>query len=287
MNLRVAVNGVAVLAAGALLVGCALQPAPSATASRSTAKPVIRVTGAGGCTPLVRMLAGEYPEADRVEFDFLGGLDNESAFMGAARNEFDIGTISRPPNEEEARLGLDYAPLSSDGLVFVVHPSVSVGSLTTRQVREIYTGKIRNWREVGGPDMPIVPLDRTEADAAKIGLRERVLGDSTTTSTTVELAYEDDMLQGVEQTPGAVGFASLGAIRNGHAWARVLQLDGVSPSVASIHDGEYPLTRTLGVVLSPQASPEAREFVKWAGGPEAARIMEKKGWAAMTAAAAK
>jgi len=240
----------------------------------------ITVSGSGTTLPLVKLLVSTYPDRS-VKFEFLPGMHSAAAIEGVESGSVDIGLVSRDLTDEERALGLTYTLLSNDALVIAVHPSVGIQELTTEQVRDIYSGRFGNWKELGGADLPIVVLDRNEDESAKIVFREHVLGSSLeVTSSAAVLAFEPEMISALSSTPGAVGYFSLGAAVHQRVPVDVVALDGVKPSVETVRSGEYRMVRPLGIVTRPDADTAVRAFVQWVVGPEARVAMEREGYAA-------
>ncbi len=244
---------------------------PVATAERA------RVSGSGTCLPLLRILTDAY-KGDDVEFAYLPGLHSGGGIRGVENGDLELGAVSRELTVDEAQLGLEFVQVSDDGLAIAVHPSVEIDGLTTEQVRSIYSGVYDNWSELGGNDLPIVILDRSEDESAKIILREYVLGDMEISEKAINLYYEPDMVSGLQSTPGAIGYFSLGLGISEEIPVRFVSLDGVSPSLAHIKDGSYPVIRPLGIVYGNPVSSELEGFIRWIQGDEAARVMEQNGF---------
>lgn len=244
----------------------------------------LRVSGSGTALPLLRILTREYADKT-VSFVYLPGLHSGGGIKGVAQGDLEIGAVSRDLDATETGLGLQFTLLSNDGLAIAVNKSVGIEGLTTAQVRDIYAGKITNWKQVGGPDLGVNVLDRNEDESAKIILRKFVLGPLgepgavKVTPTAIKLYYEPDMVEALTSTPGAIGYFSLGYGLSENIPVNLLKLDGVSPTVENVENGSYKAIRPLGVVLAKHADPKADAFVKWAAGPEAAAIMKEHGYA--------
>ena len=258
--------------------GCADAAGPTdAQAEREVA----RVSGSGTCMPLLKLLSGAYEDED-VEWRYLPGLHTGGGINGVNNGELEVGAISRDMTEEELALGLVHTPLSNDGIVIAVHPSVTVDALTTQQVRDIYAGTYENWQQLGGPDLPITILDRNEDESAKIILRQYVLGsDLVVSPKAVSLYYETDIINGLQATAGAIGYFSLGYGISEGIPVKFISLDGVEATVENINNGTYAVVRPLGVVTSPDATPEITAFLEWAASDEAVSLMEDNGYAAI------
>lgn len=268
---------VAVAMAVALtLAGCARQPGDT---SSPQSPQRIRVSGSGTALPLIRILTDAY-EPDEVEFVYLPGLHSGGGIKGVANGDLEIGSVSRELTAEERALDLEYVQLSDDGLVVATHPSVTIGGLTTEQIRGIYRGDYENWSELGGPDLDIVVLDRNEDESAKIILREFVLGpDLEITDLAVNLFYEPDMIDGLEKTEGAIGYFSLGYGLSEEIPVNYLDLDGVEPTVANIESGDYKMVRPLGMVVARPVSAPIADFLEWVDSDEAIALMMEQGFA--------
>ncbi len=273
-----------VVAATVVVAACNSEtPAPN----DSSAKERVRVSGSGTCLPLMRVLTERY-EQDHAELEFvyLPGLHSGGGIKGVASGDLELGAVSRSLNADENDLGLTYVQLADDGLVIAVHPSVTIDELTSQQVRDIYSGKYDNWAQLGGPDLPMVILDRNEDESAKIILRQYVLGaDMVVTDKAINLFYEPDMVEGLVKSPGAIGYFSLGLGLSDKVAVRYLKLDGVVASVEDIDNGSYPVIRPLGLVFAPSASSEIRDFAKWAVGDEAIALMRERGFAPVVSTA--
>lgn len=244
----------------------------------------VRISGSGTALPLLRILTRAY-EDKSISFVYLPGLHSGGGIKGVANGDLEMGATSRDLDTTETALGLQYTVLSQDGLVIAVNPSVSVNGLTSQQVRDIYSGKITNWKQVGGPDLRIHVLDRNEDESAKIILRKYVLGklgtpeETKVTGSAIKLYYEPDMVEALTSTQGSIGYFSLGYGLSENIPVKMLELDGVAPTVENVANGSYKVIRPLGMVVGNRADRKVTEFVKWATGPEAAAIMKEHGYA--------
>jgi len=256
-----------------LVAGCTTAGEPSTVDAER-----VRVSGSGTCLPLLRVLTSAYPDTN-VEFVYLPGLHSGGGIRGVANGDLEIGVVSRFLTEEEKVLGLEYRQLSDDGLAVAVHPSVTVDTLSSDDMKNIYGGVYTSWADLGGEDLPIIVLDRSEDESAKIILRQYVIGDIEVADSAVNLFYESDMVSGLEGSPGAIGYFSLGLGVSDALPVSYVALDGVSPTVAHVNDGSYAAVRPLGIVYDDALSPEVLDFIEWMQSDEAIGIMESQGFA--------
>ncbi len=253
------------------------------------ARPVatrVRVSGSGTALPLLRVLAAAQPDRT-LEFVFLPGLHSGGGIEGVADGSLDVGSVSRELKPDEKAREVRVTWLSNDGLLLAAHPSVGeagVEGLTTEQVRDIYSGKVTDWDQVGADrSLPIQVLDRHEDESAKMILREYVLGRTLkVTEEGLALYYESDMVDAIQATPGAIGYFSLGYAESQDIQVSRLELDGVAATVPNIVAGKYKVVRPLGFVMRDDASPQLRAFEAWCVSEQAQELMTDKGYAPYT-----
>jgi phosphate transport system substrate-binding protein len=245
----------------------------------------LRASGSGTCLPLLRILAAGQPDK-AVRLVFLPGLHTAGGVKGVTLGSLDVGAISRTLTPEEESPELRITWLSSDGLVIAVHPSVSdlgVTGLTSEQVRGIYSGAITDWSQVGASvGRPIVVIDRHEGESAKVAIRKHLLGPADrlkVTSSAIAVYYESDMVDAVRETPGSIGYFSLGYAVSQKVPVTRLRLDGVEPSVEAIEAGTYKIVRPLGIVTRKDPAGPVAAFVTWVTGEQSRSIMAANGYA--------
>jgi len=241
----------------------------------------IKVSGSGTALPLIKVLESDFTKLHPgIRIAFLPGVHSGGGIKGVANGTLDVGTISRELKTEERKLRLACYWLSEDALAVAVHKDMPIRRITTSQLKAIYEGKIVNWKELGGPDGPIVVLDRNEDESAKIVFREFVLGkDLKIAKGASNLYYESDMVDGLVGTPGALGYFSYGFAVSKKVPVRLLALDGVSPSVENVQNDTYKMTRGLGIVTKRKTSPVTEEFVDYLTSRRAAGVMARFGFA--------
>lgn len=263
--------------------GCerAREQSPATGDSESQeASEVVRISGSSACEPLLRLLT-DTSDADGVRWQYMPSPGSRSGIEGVQAGDLEIGAVSRELTPAEAASGLVYTRLSDDAIVFALHPSVGITELTSQQILDVYGGRYVNWQELGGPDLPIVLLDRNDDEPAKRVMREYVFGDQPTSPRAASLHTETDMVAGVESTVGAIGYFSLGYGTSRDIKVTYPALDGVQPSVQTVRDGSYPITRPLGIVTAPDPNDTVSSFLEWATSKTAEGIIEDNGYAAV------
>ncbi|MFA5867775.1 MAG: phosphate ABC transporter substrate-binding protein [Actinomycetota bacterium] len=242
----------------------------------------IRITGSSTCLPMLKILTTQYAKKHpEIRFLYLPSAHSGAGIQGAANGTLDIGAVSRDLTPEEIALGLEYIVLSNDGLAIATHKDMKIKTITTEQLRQIYSGEVVNWKDLGGPDASIVVLDRAEDESAKVILRKYLLGDTVVLPSASVMFLETDLIKALTTTPDSIGYLSLGAIVSDNLDVNVLSLDDVQPSVLNIHSGLYKIVRPLGIVLKKNPTSATRSFVEWVHSAEGTKAMDAKGYASV------
>ena len=178
----------------------------------------------------------------------------------------DIGLSSRALKDEEKAAGLQETVLAYDGIAIIVHPDNPVSDLTLEQIAQLYTGEITNWKDVGGNDAQVVLIGREAASGTRDGF-ESITGTKDKCQYRQELTSTGDVITTVSQNPDAIGSV------------KALNVDGVTPSEASVKDGSYKVQRpfVLVTVEGKALSSAAQSFFDYATSADAADIIAKAG----------
>jgi phosphate transport system substrate-binding protein len=199
----------------------------------------------------------------------------------------DICEASRPmkDNEKEqvrARHGSDVKeiPVALDGVAIYVNQSSPIQSLSAAQLKDIYTGKITNWRDVGGPDGKIVAYSRENNSGTYVFFKEHVLKNEDFARDTQTLPGTAAVVNAVSKDAASIGYGGIAYAKDIRAVP--ISRDGssppVQPSLATVQSGEYPLSRNLFFYTTGEPAGEAKAFIEWALGPEGQQICEAVGY---------
>lgn len=171
----------------------------------------------------------------------------------------DIGLSSRALKDEEKSAGLKETVLAYDGIAIIVHPDNPVSDLSVEQIAKLYTGEITNWKDVGGNDAEVVLIGREAASGTRDGF-ESITGTKDKCQYRQELTSTGDVITAVSQNPDAIGYASLASVKDS---VKALNVDGVTPSEATVKDGSYKVQRPFVLVTmeGKELSPAAQAFL--------------------------
>ena len=196
----------------------------------------------------------------------------------------DIANLSRhlKDTEQKAMEEKGVKPVAHvvafDALPVIVHPSNRVKGLTVDQVRDIYTGKVANWKEVGGGDQTIVVISRDTNSGTFETFKEMVLGKDAKIVESAEYAGSNGgVRQRVQMTKGAIGYAGLGFVDRS---VKALEINGVAPSAESVIAKQYPISRELFMFTNgePASGSLADKFIGLSVSEKGREIIEEIGY---------
>ncbi|MFC2031460.1 PstS family phosphate ABC transporter substrate-binding protein [Chloroflexota bacterium] len=162
--------------------------------------------------------------------------------------------------------------VARDAIAIVVHPSNPVNELTLRQVSDIYTGGITNWGDVGGEDRPIVLLSRESNSGTYVYFLENVVrlgqkdSDLLFSPETLLMPSSEGISTEIRQNPNAIGYDGLGYVTPDQKKVAVATEAGaasVLPSVATVNDGSYPISRPLYMYTAGEPSGAMKDYLDW------------------------
>lgn len=221
---------------------------------------VLKIAGSTSVFPLVTEIAEEFMEENsgyKVEVQAGGSnVGIESVKNGIVN----IGMSSRDLTQEEIDSGLKPVVIAYDCIAVVVNPSNPVENLTLDQLRDIYAGRINNWKEVGGPDKEIIVVNRDEASGTREAFHKLVMGDAEFRNDAIIQPGTGQIKSFVASTPEAIGYITLGVADSS---VKVLKIDGVKPSLETVKDGSYRIQRKLYLVTKGEPEGLAATFIDY------------------------
>ncbi len=257
--------------------------APSQNSNAQTQK-MVKVGGSSSAIGLLQVLSDPYQAKNpAIKLNLLESGQSENVIAGVKQKILDIVAISKKLSPQENDGTLIFREIAQDGLLVATHESVKgVAGLTTEQLQEIYSGKASNWKEFGGPDAPIVVLDRPEDESAKKLLRKHYLGKELKNSaTTIILRKEGELIQSLQSTPYSIGAFSLAHAISNKLPVNRLSLDTVAPTIETIKNGQYKMVRTIGLVWHIAPNEATQSLIKYIESAEGQQKIEAAGYVAV------
>ena len=254
------------LLAATLIVGCS-----SSENGRNDQQLVL--TGSSTVAPLMSEIGKKFEASNPgVRVDVQSGGSSRGV-ADARRDLADIGMVSRDLKPEEQDLVA--VTIARDGIGVIVHGDNPVQSLSDDQIVAIYTGKIRNWNEVGGNDSPITVVNKAEGRSTLELFLNHFDLDNRDIQPDVVIGDNEQGVKTVAGNASAIGYVSIGTAEYDAAAGvpiRLLPLGGIEASISNVQNGTFPLSRPLNLVFKkPDASlPDglAGQLIEFALSPE-------------------
>ncbi len=187
---------------------------------------------------------GEAFEADTGITVTYNATGSGAGIQAVLEGRCDIGLSSRNLKDEEKAKGLEGTILAFDGIAIIVNPNNPVSDLDVETIAKIYTGEIKNWKEVGGNDAQIVLIGREAGSGTRDGF-ESITETKDRCKYRQELTSTGDVITTVVNNPAAIGYASLASVKD---TVKALKVDGVVASEETIKDGSYVVQRPFVLV---------------------------------------
>ena len=268
----------------ALLVGCGDKTNNDANTGddnanggtvAETVSGTVSTDGSTSMEKVIGALSESYMAANKDVTVNYNPTGSGSGITAVKEGTCDIGLSSRALKDEEKVGGLKETVLAYDGIAIIVHPDNPVSDLSIEQIAKLYTGEITNWKDVGGKDAQVVLIGREAASGTRDGF-ESITGTKDKCQYRQELTSTGDVITAVSQNPDAIGYASLASIKDS---VKALNVDGVTPSEATVKDGSYKVQRpfVLVTVEGKALSAAAQSFFDYATSAGAADIIAKAG----------
>jgi len=242
---------------------------------------ILEIPGTGASEILLKKLAIAFNETspgDVIKVPPSVGSTGGIRLVGDGTNI--IGRVSRPLEDEEQKYGLTYWVFAKDPVVFGVSRKVGVHNLTKQQLLDIYSGTVKNWKDVGGKNARVRLLIREPDDSSFLIIKKHIpaFREVRFPDKAKAVYHDNEMVEMLQKFSTVIGWltgSSLNAISSNVAG---VALDGVEPTVENVLNGRYPLVSEYALVFNDERlNPLARQFIQFLSSEEAARIFENEG----------
>ena len=269
------------VAAAAALTACGGSASSASTAASSAASSTATAlsgnVAAGGSTSMKNVIAAltegfaEVEPGVTVSYDPTG---SGAGITGAADKTLDIGLSSRALKDDE-KADVEGTTIALDGIAIIVNNASKVEDLTVDQLKQMFTGEITNWAEVGGDDGEIVLIGREAGSGTRDGF-ESIVDVKDSCKYAQELTATGAVISAVEANPLAIGYASLSAVGD---TVKMVTVGGVECSEETVKDGSYEVQRPFVFVTNKSVtlSEQAQAFFDFATSADAADLIRTAG----------
>jgi len=221
----------------------------------------ITAAGSTALLPLVKQSAAEYQTAHPdVKISVSGG----GSFVGL--NQATSGSADMGDSDVIApgASGLTDHKVAVVGFGIIANPSAGVRGLSAKQIRDVFAGRVTNWKQVGGADRQIVVINRPRSSGTRFVFRTTIMGLSNISDGGLIEDSSGTVVTTVASTPGAVSYVALGYARNKPV--TVLAVNGVMPSDDTIRTGKYPIWSYEHIFTKGSSNAAVEAFIKYIAG---------------------
>ena len=250
-----------------------------------------RIDGAAALFPVYSAFVNAvYPNTTKLYDGIFGYNNTPDGYRHLAEKETDIFIGVYPSDEqkayaEENQTTFEYTPIGTEAFVFFVHKDNPITNLTTEQIKDIYSGKITNWRDVGGKNEKIAAFQRNEGSGSQSMLK-RFMGDTPIMDAPTEMV--NDLMAGIieqvadyKSKTNSIGFSFRyyveGIIKNPDI--KMISIDGIAPTSENIRNGSYPvLTPIYAVTYKENQNGNVDKLLEWILSDEGQYIINETGY---------
>ena len=246
----------------------------------------IRIKGSDTVLPLAQKLAETYNKAHNASVSVTGG-GSGTGFSAMIDGTTDIASASRSIKMDEKLKMQDAGKkfkqviIARDALSVIVNPTNKVKQLTREQLEGIFTGKISNWKELGGDDMKIVVYSRETSSGTYEFFKDHVMHNKNFASSVLNMPATGAVVQSVSQTKGAIGYIGMAYDTKSVNQLKVSYDQGktyVEPTMATAKNGTYPIVRPLFLYYDLAVESKVKPFIDFCLSAEGQAIAESVGY---------
>ncbi len=235
----------------------------------------ITAVGSTALLPLVKESATQYQQQHGdVRISVSGG----GSYQGIAQASSGVAELGDSDIIAPGNSGLTDHKVAVVGFAIITNPSARVTNLSASQIRGVFSGRITNWKDVGGADQGIVVVNRPRASGTRAVFNATIMGVSKINEAGLTVDSSGTVVTTVASTPGSASYVSLGYTRNQPV--TVLKINGVAPNEGTIVTGKYPIWSYEHIFTKGKPSAEVENFIRFIAANQS--VLEKLGYIPIT-----
>ena len=241
----------------------------------------LSITGSTTVLPIAQKAAEELMKKnDKLDVQVSGGGSGVGV-QAAGEGTADIGMSSRDIKADELKKypQIQTITIAQDGIAVIVNPANPVDNLSLSEIQDVFSGQFNNWKQIGGSDQPIVVVGRDSASGTREFFTSAIMKDRKYVSTQLEKNSNGAVKQTIAQTPGAIGYVSIGFV---DATVKPVGIEVnktvVQPTVADVKSKAYPVSRDLYLLTRGQPSPVEKTFIDYVLSAEGQKLVQDEGY---------
>lgn len=273
---RLLITGFILSLSAALMAGCGSKPSTEQGQAQSSSGSITAV-GSTAMLPFIEEASQQFMGVNpNIQISVQGGGSGtglSQVFSGAVA----IGNSDIFAEEKE---GVDVSKLTDTkicvvGVTPVVNPGVTIDNLTKKQLIDVFTGKITNWKEVGGSDQKIVLINRAKGSGTRTTFKAYALDGNEETAGGMEIDSSGQAKKTISDTPGAISYVALPYVDN---TIKVIKIDNIEPNEENIISGKYPVWSYEHMYTLGEPTGAKKAFIDYMLTSDAQNIVAKLGF---------
>jgi phosphate transport system substrate-binding protein len=250
-----------VVLASIALAACSSPAKTEGTGASGPGNGTITVAGSTAMLALVKDASAAYQDAHQNVKISVSGGGSSTGINQVAAKAIDIGDsdITAPAHPEL----VDHR-VAVVGFAIVTNPSAGVKNLSKAQLRDIFAGKVANWKQAGGADQKVVVVNRPRSSGTRAVFTKTIMGTTPLTESGLVEDATGTVVSVVKQTPGSVSYVALSGVTGGGV--TIVAVDGVTPSAETIQIGKYPIWSYEHMFTSGEAKGDVAAFIDYVSG---------------------
>lgn len=257
----------------------------SSKKSSSGSSSKISASGSSALQPLAKQAADDYMKAHSGVSITVSGGGSGTGLKQVSEGSVDIGNSDVEASEKLDKTAASKLKDHKVALVTVapvVNSKLGVKNLTTEQLIGIFTGKITNWKEVGGPNLKIMLVTRPDSSGTRALFKQYAMnGKDEASKSALETDDSGTLMETVEKNKGAIGYVALSYLTDTKK-AVAVSIDGVEPTLENTYNGKYNVWGYEHMYTKGDGSKTAQSFIKYLSGKSYVKNVEKMGYGAIS-----
>ncbi len=257
----------------------------SSKKSSSSSSSKISASGSSALQPLAKQAADDYMKAHSGVSITVSGGGSGTGLKQVSEGSVDIGNSDVEASEKLDKTAASKLKDHKVALVTVapvVNSKLGVKNLTTEQLIGIFTGKITNWKEVGGPNLKIMLVTRPDSSGTRALFKQYAMnGKDEASKSALETDDSGTLMETVEKNKGAIGYVALSYLTDTKK-AVAVSIDGVEPTLENTYNGKYNVWGYEHMYTKGDGSKTAQSFIKYLSGKSYVKNVEKMGYGAIS-----
>lgn len=233
----------------------------------------IAVVGSSSVQPVAEKLSEEYTQQHPSYKITVQGGGSTMGLNSIKKNSAQIGTYSTTLDDNPQ---IKQTKIATDAIAIITNTKNNLDDLTQQQIQDIFTGKITNWKQVGGEDAQIHVITREAGSGTRDAIEKLLMNNTNFKSDAIVQSSTGSLIKTVESDPNAIGYASLSDLKKDNN-VKQLNVDEITPTVENVKNNKYPITRLFLFLTNSTPSNETQQFIDWTLSEEGQKIIADEG----------